>query len=93
VAVNVAAAIKAADELFDAGFIPFVPHLTHFWHLICPRPYADWLDLDLLWLEQCDALLRLPGDSAGADGEVAKAKGMEIPCFSTVAEVIECMTP
>ena len=25
---------------------PFVPHGTHFWHMLFPRPYEFWLDLD-----------------------------------------------
>ena len=36
-----------------------------------PRPYRDWIDLDLALLARCDGLVRLPGPSAGADAEVA----------------------
>lgn len=71
VAVNVRNALHAASMLADAGFIPYVPHLSHFWHLVFPRPYEEWLKFDLIWLAQCDACLRLDGPSNGADGEVA----------------------
>ena len=36
-------AFKAANDLADLGFAPFVPHFTHFWHLLFPRPYEFWL--------------------------------------------------
>jgi hypothetical protein len=87
VVLNVRAAVLAANELLDAGFIPFVPHLTHLWHAICPRPYQDWLDLDLEWLEECDILLRLPGPSSGADDEAKRAKVLAMPVCRSVADV------
>jgi hypothetical protein len=87
VAVNVRAAILAADRLMGLGFAPFVPHLTHFWHLVAPRPYEDWLDLDNQFLPHCDALLRLPGVSAGAEREVALAESLGIPVFHNLKKL------
>jgi len=81
VAMNVRKAYEAADQLANLGFAPFVPHHTHFWHLLFPRPYDDWLKLDLEFLPCCDAVLRLPGPSNGADGEVRKAESLGIPVF------------
>ena len=75
VAVNVREAILAGGRIYDAGMVPFVPHLTHFWHTVAPRPYEDWLRLDMEWLRVCDALLRLPGDSSGADKELLRRCG------------------
>lgn len=88
VAVNVRNAYSAADQLANAGLSPFVPHHTHFWEMLHPRPYESWLALDSAWIECCDFLLRLPGESAGADREVKQAIGLGIPVFQTVAEVI-----
>jgi hypothetical protein len=34
VAVNVRNAFEAANRLADVGFAPFVPHATHFWHML-----------------------------------------------------------
>ena len=66
--------IQVADELAAGGrCIPYVPHLTLAWHLVSPKPYGFWIDYDLQVLRRCDAVLRLPGISAGADGEVAEA--------------------
>lgn len=80
-AANVRAAIDAADKLAAAGHVPYIPHLTHFWHLVTPRPYQWWLDYDAQWLACCDAVLRLPGRSAGADEEVALAAELGIPVY------------
>jgi len=79
--VNVRRAVHVADALLDAGLLPFVPHLSHLWHLIHPRPYEDWLAYDLGWLAACDVLLRLPGESKGADVEVQKARRLGLPVF------------
>ena len=69
-AANVHRAVNIAHYLMDHGLAwPLVPHLSHLWHLIAPRPYADWIALDFALLERCDGLIRLPGVSTGADGE------------------------
>ena len=81
VAVNVRNAIGAANRLVDAGYKPFVPHLCHFWHLLYPRPYEDWVALDMAWLPKCEAIVRLDGDSPGADGEVQWALTNNIPVY------------
>lgn len=81
VAVNVRNAIEAGNELADAGFVPFVPHLVHFWHMVYPRPYEFWTDWDNQFLPHCDALLRLPGESSGSDAEVVLAESNGIPVF------------
>lgn len=87
VALNVRKAIEAGDKLFKAGHHPFIPHLTHFWHLICPGPYEQWLAIDLEWLPLCQVVVRLPGDSSGADNEVEVAKKLGIPVY-TLEEVL-----
>lgn len=51
--------------------------------------HADWIGIDLAWVEVSDVLLRLPGPSAGADQEVAHATLLGIPVFHSVAQVIE----
>lgn len=84
---NVRNAIKAANKLADLGFAPFVPHLTHFWHLQFPRSYDFWLDLDNQFLPHCDCLLRLPGESSGAEKEVALAERLGIPVFNDIIEL------
>jgi hypothetical protein len=86
--LHIRAAIKAADALMVAGFVPYVPHLTGFWHVISPKPYEDWMELDMAWLRRCDAVLRLPGESSGADREVALAAGLDMPVYTDLGELI-----
>jgi hypothetical protein len=87
VAENVHKAFKAANDLADLGFAPFVPHSTHFWHLMFQRPYEFWLELDNQFLPFCDAVLRLPGESNGADKEVALAQKLGLPVFHDIAAI------
>jgi len=90
-AMNVRSAYEAATRLADAGFAPFVPHHTHFWQLLFPRPYDEWLKLDLAFLPCCDAVLRLPGESHGADGEVREAQTRGIPVFEDLHELVRAL--
>lgn len=87
VVLNVRAAVLAGDRLLAAGHTPYVPHLTMFWHAIVPRPVEDWYNLDLQWLEVCDVLVRLPGESKGADAEVAAAHEMGIEIWNGIDPV------
>jgi hypothetical protein len=56
--------------------------------MMFPRPYEFWLDLDNQFLPDCDAVLRIPGDSNGADKEVALAKTLGKPVFHRIDEVV-----
>jgi hypothetical protein len=85
--LNVRAAIEAAERLIDAGHTPYVPHLTMLWHLVSPKPYEDWIAHDLEWLAVCDAVLRIPGDSGGADLETSEARGGDIPVFTRIEDI------
>lgn len=78
---NVLAAIRLADLIAKDGYIPFVPHLTHFWDMMFPREYWWWLKYDFEWLKCCDALVRIPGESPGAEKEIAFAKENHIPIY------------
>jgi hypothetical protein len=88
VAQNVRRAYEAANQLADLGFAPFVPHGTHFWHMLFPRPYEFWLELDNQFLPCCDAVLRLPGPSNGADNEVKLAQELGKPVFHDMNSLI-----
>lgn len=79
-AVNVRNAYVIAEELVKLECAPYVPHATHFWHLIFPHEYEFWLKLDLEYLPICDAIYRFPGESNGADDEVKEAQrlGMKV---------------
>ena len=86
---NMRNAIEAATQVLDAGHEPFLPLLSHFWDLINPRPWQDWMRLDLAWLPCAEAFIRLPGESAGADIEHTEAVRQNIPTFNSVEAFLE----
>ena len=85
---NVANAVAVMDYLLDYGFIPYCPHLTHLAHLVNHRSYEDWLDLGKAWVKRCDALLRMDGESRGADVEVEFARSLNIPIYYNLSALI-----
>ncbi len=91
VALNVKEAVRVSDELLRRGYAPYCPHLTHFWHMLFEHGYQTWLDLDNEWVTCCDALLRIPGDSSGADKEVALAESLGLPVFFSLEEFFEAV--
>jgi nucleoside 2-deoxyribosyltransferase len=87
---NTNAVVALATELIDEGFVtPVVPHLTLLWHAIRPRPLDFWYAYDVALLRRCDALFRIPGESSGADMEVAFAESHGILVFHDRATLSE----
>jgi hypothetical protein len=84
---NVRAAVLAAEAVVALGHTPWIPHLNMLWHAIAPHDPDFWYAYDLEFLPLCDALLRLPGESAGADREVAVARELGLPVFKDVADL------
>lgn len=79
---NVAVACRFASWLIDHGHNVFVPHLNVLLHFMEARSWDDWLSLDMDWVESCDVLIRLPGESKGADREVIHAMDKLIPYYA-----------
>lgn len=82
---NVHQAYKAHAWLMLAGYAPINPMAS------CQYPFAWapeythdlWLECDLPIIERCDAVLRLPGESSGADRETEHATTLGIPVFTS----------
>jgi len=87
-AENVRAQLDVFHLLLKAGYIPFAPLLSHFVEIVHPHLYDDWMVYDLAWLSVCDGVLRLPGESPGADVEVEHAKKLNIPVFYSINDLI-----
>lgn len=87
IAVNVKKSMDVANELINLGYAPFCPHLTHFLHMNNYQEYEKWLAIDIKYLEVCDALLRIPGISKGADLEVQFATRNQIPVFFSINDL------
>lgn len=81
---NIRVAILAGERLRQEGLAPYVPHVNELWALVTPVEEEEWLELDFEWLAVCDALLRLPGESAGSDREEKFARLNGIPVFHTI---------
>lgn len=85
--VNTRNAILAGEEVSNRGHIPYIPHLNLLWHMVAPHEPSFWYAYDLCWLPLCDALLRLPGASEGADREVEQAKALGMPVYYSIEEL------
>lgn len=86
---NIQRAVEAGEQLWNEGYLPFIPH-THnaLWSVIHPKPKEEWLRFDIEWLDECDALVRLEGESPGSDTEVGYAMGEDIPVYHGVEELL-----
>lgn len=87
---NTHEAIRIAEEIQETGqATAYVPHMSLLWHLIRPHSVDWWYAFDLAFLARCDCLLRIPGESVGADNEIAYAKERHIPVFYTIESLME----
>lgn len=89
---NMRRAMDMGTLLRSAGFTPFVPHLFAFWALMEEGPGTSeqsWLEYDLEWLTHCDALIRLPGKSYGADCEEHAAIDRGLFIASSFAQLLD----
>ena len=50
--------------------------------------HDDWMGVGLPWVAKADAVLRLPGESTGADLEVSCARDHGIPVFLTAEALV-----
>lgn len=91
---NIRIACEAGIALIRAGLAPLVPHLTCYMGgpapevLPCGTVHTDWYESDLPWVSVSDAVLRLPGESVGAEKEVELALLMHIPVFTDLNQCI-----
>lgn len=84
---NCEMAIAFADRVYAAGAVPSIPALTRAWHAKFPKPYEEWMALDFAIIEHCDALVRCPGESPGADREVEFALSRGMPVLYSIGMV------
>ena len=80
--INTRLAILAGTEIYRMGAFPVIPHLTLLVHMIEPQELEFWYEYDMNQLARCDAAVRLPGPSTGADEEMRVANEvLQIPIF------------
>lgn len=86
---------EAAWPLFKAGHLPMIgewvalPVLSSAGASGPTAPLAEQVMYPIAkrLLQRCDAVLRLPGDSRGADQDVAIAKSRNLPVYYSLSEV------
>ena len=93
-AANLARLEEAAWPVFEAGHVPMIGEWVALPVLrSAGATVDDPLAEDVLYttaerlLQHCDAVLRLPGDSTGADQDVAIARERGLPVYFDVAEL------
>ena len=94
-AANLARLEEAAWPLFRAGHVPMIGEWVALPVLRSAGadgpldPFADQVMYPTAerLLEHCDAVLRLPGESTGADRDVEIARQRGLPVFHDLAEV------
>jgi len=90
---NVRNAIAVGDYLTSFNFVPYIPHLSYLWDIVKPHSYDFWLNYDFEWVVVCDVLLRLPGESNGAEKEIVVATQNSIPVLLSMADLFRCFPP
>ena len=86
---NVKMSMKAGDRLMDNGYTPYLPLLAHYWNDTSPKVYEKWMGYCFDWLDVCDCVLRLSGESPGADREVLYACRRGKNVFYSMADLIK----
>ena len=86
---NLERAMGAARALIDAGFAPFCPHLMCRVDPAEEYPHATWMEVELPWVSVADAVLRLPGESVGADLEADHARKLGVPVFRSIVDLAD----
>ena len=88
---NVLRASHVGRVLIDLGIAPLVPHLDYWFPDREDVTWKVWLEVDLPWLRVADAVLRISGESQGADREVRVAKRNGIEVYYTVEDLCEAL--
>lgn len=81
-------AARAWTSIREAGGVPFLPQLSVLHEMVDPHPYEEWLAYDFDVIRHADALLRLEGQSSGADREVVFALELGLPVFSIIPDLV-----
>jgi hypothetical protein len=98
IATNLARLEEAAWPLFQAGHVPMIgewvalPVLRSAGATGVTDPLAEHVMYPTAerLLQQCDGVLRLPGESKGADQDVAIARERGIPVWHRLEDVPGC---
>lgn len=85
---NVNEACRIANYLMTEQFSVYIPQLCVLMQMISRQHYETWMRNGQAWLAVSNAVYRMPGESKGADRDVALAAQLGIPIFYTTEELI-----
>ena len=85
---NARRAMEWWEKLWRIGVHPICPHWSLLQEFVQEHPWEEWLAYDETIITRCDALLRIPGESRGADREVGFAVGLGKPVFFASPSVL-----
>lgn len=80
-------AVGAARSLDPLGFDAYLPQLSILHEIVDPQPYQHWIAHGLNMVSRCDGLIRLSGESPGAELEVEHAKELGLPVIGSRSAV------
>jgi hypothetical protein len=94
-AANLRRLEQASYPIFQAGHVPMIGEWVALpiWNTAGGKSVGDALYDEILHptagrlIERCDAILRLPGDSKGADNDVKLAHERGIPVYTKIEEI------
>lgn len=87
---NVDNACMIWDLLRQNGVNAICPHWSVRQEDVCNMTHDEWIQYDMeVLLPRCDALYRIPGDSVGAEMEVAWMRSHNKPVFYMMIHLLE----
>lgn len=89
---NIDNALDTAETLLKMGLIPYVPHLTYFWHAKYQHDHNFWLTFDCHWMNVCDIGFRLAGESKEGDIEEKYFWQRGVPVFYSLEVLTRWLT-
>jgi len=88
---NLYVACRAQKSLMEKGYAAWNPVLSMLapfaWEKNPRITHETWIECDLAWVAVADCVLRIPGESRGADIECDYARCRGIPVYNSIAEV------
>jgi hypothetical protein len=95
IAANRARLESFALPIYERGHLPMIGEwlALPIIHAACGQEHGDQVIQDYQYpvaarlLERCDAVLRIPGESHGADHDVARALALGLPVYAHVDEI------
>lgn len=84
---NIRRAMSTGEALMRLGFSFIMPQLCFYFAVHYPHSWKEWLELNKPLVLKSDGLIRLDGESEGADLEVSWATEAGIPVFRAVSEI------